>query len=225
LSASNYGEAIKLIKQQIHESGTKLFSFRCDKTWHSLEKTEDDKTRFCMDCHKHVYSVHSSEEFYSRARNGQCVFIAFDPSQKLESSDVCVIDHLELDEELGMPEAPIIRPVASEFVQYLKLLIEQKNYEKLTQINLEFLKESFDKHLGIAFREIRLNNYEKALKHIEDYLFFKEMEEYGKEEIERINPIKKEPHHKRSENLFFNDRNDSFCPACQQDPCMCSDPF
>jgi len=54
---------------------TKLFKFRCPKTWSSLEGKQGDTVRFCKSCKKNVYLCQTPEEIYSRAQIGSCIAI------------------------------------------------------------------------------------------------------------------------------------------------------
>ena len=54
---------------------TKLFKFRCPKTWSSLEGKPGDRVRFCQSCKKNVYLCQTPEEVRTQAQIGACIAI------------------------------------------------------------------------------------------------------------------------------------------------------
>ncbi len=45
----------------------------CSRTWRSLEKSKDEKIRFCGDCEKNVHYTEELTEFVHLANEGKCV--------------------------------------------------------------------------------------------------------------------------------------------------------
>ena len=52
---------------------TKLFKFLCPKEWKNLERTSDDKVRYCKSCQKNVQFCTTREEV--QRRSGNCIAI------------------------------------------------------------------------------------------------------------------------------------------------------
>jgi hypothetical protein len=50
-----------------------VFAFECSVGWENLEKTDDEKCRFCPQCDKNVFFVTSQTELNTNARKGNCV--------------------------------------------------------------------------------------------------------------------------------------------------------
>lgn len=74
----NCGNALK-VKDKIINCE---FEFKCPLQWESLQKSEDDKIRFCNSCEKNVYFAYSQNELDKLASEGKCV--AFNPNPKKE---------------------------------------------------------------------------------------------------------------------------------------------
>jgi hypothetical protein len=52
------------------------FVYQCPKTWHSLERTEDLKVRFCPSCQSQVHWCNFASEAKALAKEGKCVAIS-----------------------------------------------------------------------------------------------------------------------------------------------------
>jgi hypothetical protein len=50
-----------------------VFSFECSVGWENLDKTDDEKCRFCHQCNKTVYFVETQTELNKTAKKGNCV--------------------------------------------------------------------------------------------------------------------------------------------------------
>ena len=48
------------------------FSFRCQRKWHELQKTENPDIRFCDDCRQNVHYVGSKLDFAKYDENAKC---------------------------------------------------------------------------------------------------------------------------------------------------------
>jgi hypothetical protein len=55
---------------------TKLFKFRCPRTWDSLDETEEDNVRFCNSCQKNVHLCTTPEDI--KRYTGTCIAIHLD---------------------------------------------------------------------------------------------------------------------------------------------------
>jgi hypothetical protein len=99
----NYGTVIQDLSTMQRTFANKLFQFRCDKSFYSLESTGDDKVRFCKDCRKHVYQVETEFELEARSRAGQCTAVLFKIEDKIPGGRAgCVITDFD-DELMGLP--------------------------------------------------------------------------------------------------------------------------
>ena len=57
------------------------FQFQCPLDWNKLQLTENEDVRFCSNCKRNVYFVHTQYDLNNFARAGQCV--AFNSKNKL----------------------------------------------------------------------------------------------------------------------------------------------
>ena len=58
--------------------GSIEWKFKCTKQWEGLEKTSDDKIRWCNDCDKPVHFVDSIEDLARAQVSHQCVAYSLD---------------------------------------------------------------------------------------------------------------------------------------------------
>lgn len=137
-------------------------------------------------------------------------------------------------------------------VQRILLKLENEDYKEakalMDGISSE---EDSDKSIRNARREIEKGNFEKAQLALDEYLYafhheaIRQQLIHGDEElgfISRFVRITDEPEAEKpkgSESILLNkkrlgelfdltERNETsetYCSACQQDPCMCSDPY
>jgi len=49
------------------------FKFRCDQDWGDLERTSEDKVRFCHKCEEDVHYVHTNKELKKAIEKNYCV--------------------------------------------------------------------------------------------------------------------------------------------------------
>jgi hypothetical protein len=71
---SQFIEAELKVKQLFVFLARKIFSLLCDKTWNSLDVTDDKHVRFCQTCKRKVYEIQNEQElnFHLTAKN--CIY-------------------------------------------------------------------------------------------------------------------------------------------------------
>jgi hypothetical protein len=52
------------------------FSFRCPKTWQSLESTDTEAIHFCPSCQKNVYWCKTPAEVQANGEKGRCIAVS-----------------------------------------------------------------------------------------------------------------------------------------------------
>lgn len=226
----NYGNVIEILKDIQNSLREKMFDFRCEKVWAGMDTTTDELVRFCQSCKKHVYLVSDSHEYEARASAGQCVAIKSIPNEIIKSSEGgCLVTQLDYplnDDEIGLPSTRDTVALEDAKIRQLQLHLENQDYEKIAMERWFVLYDSKDKTLEMAYKNIQLGNYELVLKNIDDYFYgrnkmyqnLQRSEMYDGEQLDD----------KYDTELFDMNDNDSdgaYCAACQQAPCMCSDPW
>jgi hypothetical protein len=138
------------------------------------------------------------------------------------------------------------------FVQRILLKLENEDYKEARAL-MDAISHEKDNNKSIRYarREMVKGNFEKAQLALDEYIFDFHHEQIrkqlmnGDEELEYISRFirvsdttdsksqkideEKVLQHilskKKQERWDDDEPNDSFCAACQQDPCMCSDPW
>jgi hypothetical protein len=228
----NYGVVIEMLKEFQEIIREKMFDFKCSKNWLDMDITDDNNIRFCQDCKKNVYFVNNELEYEMRASSGQCVAINFAPNIEYKSVEGgCLVTNIEYDlddTEVGLPYFRESEPLEHSKIRQLQLYLERRDFDFIDKNNWFVLIDSKNKYLEKAYQQLDLKNYGKVQMLIDDYFFqekklMHEIQLTTNGDGEEINNY----------NRFFSDDyepNDlgsdgSYCAACQQDPCMCSDPW
>jgi hypothetical protein len=72
----------KVVEQAVDEHYATInncpveFAFKCPKTWHSLETTDNERVRHCSACQSSVYWCDRASEARKLAKEGKCVAIS-----------------------------------------------------------------------------------------------------------------------------------------------------
>ncbi len=56
----------------------KIFSFKCDKTWYSLERTIHKNIRYCQFCDKNVYQIENEFDLKKHLKANDCIYFLGD---------------------------------------------------------------------------------------------------------------------------------------------------
>ena len=56
----------------------KIFSFKCDKTWYSLERTIHKNIRYCQFCDKNVYQIENEFDLKKHLKSNDCIYFLGD---------------------------------------------------------------------------------------------------------------------------------------------------
>lgn len=52
-----------------------MYSYKCIKTWESLERTSNEEVRYCSDCKEEVYYCRTKKEIVWAIKNKKCISI------------------------------------------------------------------------------------------------------------------------------------------------------
>lgn len=87
VNKEHFTDALNLLNHYILDISNLIFKNPCNKSWYDLISTDENSTKFCLDCSKNVYLVSNEEEFLNRRNLNQCVALNthdFKPDDKIE---------------------------------------------------------------------------------------------------------------------------------------------
>lgn len=61
------------LEEEIHELTQELFAYPCNKRWDSLQNTDNQDVKYCIECRKNVYLASDEKELRKRQELKQCI--------------------------------------------------------------------------------------------------------------------------------------------------------